>query len=83
MHLPPAVLALGTIVSLPLLLIGGYIWQAGLDLHSPSSVRGWIELCARGREDVFCKAANADMIMPPMRHLSLQLHPLSLFYLFS
>ncbi|GHG31650.1 hypothetical protein CBQ26_19480 [Deinococcus indicus] len=58
MHLPPAVLALGTIVSLPLLLIGGYVWQAGLDLHSPSSVRGWIELCARGREDVFCKAAQ-------------------------
>ena len=58
MHLPPAVLVLGTIVSLPLLLIGGYVWQAGLDLHSPSSVRGWIELCARGREDVFCKAAQ-------------------------
>ncbi|MGY2896128.1 hypothetical protein [Deinococcus sp. UYEF24] len=46
---------------MPLLLEGGYLWQAGLDLRSPSSSREWVGLCARGREDVFCKAAQRLM----------------------
>lgn len=49
----------GLVLGLPPLLIGGYLWQAGLDLRSPASSREWIRLCARGREDIFCKAAQS------------------------
>ena len=49
----------GLFLGLPLLLVGGYVWQAGLDLRSPSSSREWIKLCARGHEDIFCKAARS------------------------
>ncbi|WP_102125926.1 hypothetical protein [Deinococcus planocerae] len=49
----------GLVLGMPLLLVGGYLWQAGLDLRSPSSSREWIKLCARGREDIFCKAAQS------------------------
>lgn len=48
----------GLFFGVPLLLVGGYAWQAGLDLRSPSSSREWVGLCARGREDIFCKAAK-------------------------
>lgn len=62
MRLNSALLVLGVLggllLGVPLLLVGGYIWQAGLDLRSPSSSREWISLCARGREDLYCKAAN-------------------------
>ena len=41
----------------PLGLIAAYIWQAGLDLHQPTDAREWIKVCARSREDMYCKAA--------------------------
>lgn len=47
----------GLVLAVPLLLVGGYFWQAGLDLGSPPSSREWIRLCAKGREDIYCKAA--------------------------
>ncbi|QLG13260.1 hypothetical protein HLB42_20195 (plasmid) [Deinococcus sp. D7000] len=47
----------GAFVGIPLFLTGAYLWQAGLDLRSPSSSREWVNFCARGREDIFCKAA--------------------------
>lgn len=63
MRAPAPVFVLGLLaglfLGLPLLLMGGYLWQAGLDLRSPSSSREWIKLCARGREDIFCKAAQS------------------------
>lgn len=51
-------LLVGACVGLPLLLVGGYLWQAGLDLRSPSSSREWLHLCARGREAIYCQAAD-------------------------
>ncbi|MEF2280162.1 hypothetical protein V3W47_17860 [Deinococcus sp. YIM 134068] len=45
----------------PVGLIGAYIWQAGLDLQSPASSRQWIKVCARSREDLYCKAAARVM----------------------
>jgi len=50
---------LAGLVTLPLLLIGLYIWQAGLDLHVPRDTREWVKLCARGREDIYCKALRS------------------------
>ncbi|WP_194165376.1 hypothetical protein [Deinococcus terrestris] len=47
----------GLILAVPLLLVGGYFWQAGLDLGSPPSSREWTRLCAKGHEDIYCKAA--------------------------
>lgn len=46
---------------IPVGLISAYIWQAGLDLQSPSNARQWIKVCARSREDLYCKAAARVM----------------------
>ncbi len=49
--------ALGAAIFLiPLGLELGYIWQAGLDLHTPDNVRGYLELSRRGRDDIAGKA---------------------------
>ena len=58
-----AVVALiaGVIFLVPLGLGAAYLWQAGLDLRSPSDPREWIGLCARSRIDVYCRAAKVAM----------------------
>lgn len=48
---------LAPVVLLPLLFVLAYVWQAGLDLHSPANARQWVKVCARSREDLYCKAA--------------------------
>ncbi|WP_339097678.1 hypothetical protein ACINK0_14505 [Deinococcus sp. VB343] len=49
--------ALGAVILLvPLGLVGGYISQAGLDLHVPKDAREYLELRRRGHEDIAGKA---------------------------
>ena len=44
------------ILLVPLGLELAYIWQAGLDLHTPKDMRGYLELRRRGHEDIAGKA---------------------------
>ncbi|MDL2345045.1 hypothetical protein QOL99_12910 [Deinococcus sp. MIMF12] len=50
-----------------------FIWQGGLDFHNPASARDWIRVCARGREDVYCKAAHR--VMKDVQEPVVFLHP--------
>lgn len=37
-----------------------YVSQAGLDLHTPTSARHYLHLCAKGHEDIYCKAMQIE-----------------------
>ena len=51
---------LGVLLLIPAALLGGYMWQAGLDLQPGQNLRHYLELCRRGREDIACKAFHAE-----------------------
>ena len=53
-------LGLMPVLTLLALLVYGVIWSAfltpGLDLYTPSDAREYVHSCARGQDDLYCKA---------------------------
>lgn len=52
--------SLGVLFLIPAVLLGGYMWQAGLDLQPGQNLRHYLELCRRGHEDIVCKAFHTE-----------------------
>lgn len=50
-----AIIVLG-FLGLLIIAFGGYLWLSRLDINPPTNLKGWLQACSMGAEDIYCKS---------------------------